>query len=160
MADDELIASVYHKIEREKALIAAAMNLRQSTDNQTVQRQADGQIRDGRRNIAYLEEKLRELQYRKDGAATSGAPQLPPLGAGGEQRRNGGGYDAPAPPPKDPRPGYPGDTGDYGDPGPGGYSQGGTGMMPSRAPFSDPRPDAAIPKGRPNYSKLGMRFGI
>ncbi|KUL91181.1 hypothetical protein ZTR_00876 [Talaromyces verruculosus] len=156
MADDELIASVYHKIEREKALIAAATNLRQSTDNPSVQRQADGQMREGRRNIAYLEEKLRELQYRKDGAATSGAPQLPPLpGAAGEQRRNGG-YDAPAPPPKDPRTGYPGDTGDYGDPGPGGYSQGGTGMMPSRAPFADPRPDAAIPKARPNYSKLDL----
>jgi hypothetical protein len=51
---------------------------------------------------------------------------------------------------------YGGDTGDYGDPGPGGYSQGGTGIMPSRAPFADPRPDAAIPKARPNFSKLGM----
>lgn len=157
MDDDELIASVYRKIEREKALIAAATNMRQSTDNHSVQQRVDSQIRDGRKNIAYLEEKLRELQYRRDGGATSGAPQLQQLGPTGEQRQSGGGYDAPMPPPKDSRSGYTGDTGDYGDPGPGGYSQGGTGTMPSRAPFADPRPFAAIPKARPNYSKLGMK---
>ncbi|EED23256.1 protein kinase c [Talaromyces stipitatus ATCC 10500] len=155
MADD-VIASVYHKIEREKALIAAATNMRQSTDNPSVQQRVDGQIRDGRRNIAYLEEKLRELQFRKDSGAASGPPQLPPLGAAGEQHRNGGGYDAPTPPPKDARSGYIGDTGEYGDAGSGGYSQGGPGLMPSRAPFADPRPDPTIPKARPNYSKLDL----
>lgn len=153
MAGDEIIASVYHKIEREKALIAAATNMRQSTDNKSTQQRIDGEIREGRRNIAYLESKLRELQSRKDGDALSGPPQLPPLGAADEQR---GGLDAPTPPPKDSRSGYMGDTGDYGDPGPGGYSQGGTGLMPSRAPFADPQPNPAIPKARPNYGKLGM----
>lgn len=155
MDDDELIASVYHKIQREKALITAATNMRQSTDNIMVQQRVDASIRDGQRNIAYLEGKIKELQIRKDGRASSGPPQLPPLGDSGDQRRAGGGYDAPAPPPKGLGQG---DTGDYGDPGPGGYSQGGTGNMPSRAPFADPRPSAAIPKARPNYTKLGMQL--
>ncbi|KAH8705098.1 protein kinase c [Talaromyces proteolyticus] len=148
---DELIASVHRKIDREKALIAAATNMRQSTDNPMVQQGVDANIRDGRKNIAYLEEKMRELQIRKSGGASSGPPQLPPLGGNGEQFGFGGSPDAPAPPPKDF-----GDTGEYGDVGPGGYSQGGTGTMPSHAPFADPRPYGAIPKARPNYSKLDL----
>ncbi|QKX58539.1 uncharacterized protein TRUGW13939_05664 [Talaromyces rugulosus] len=149
MDDDELIASVHRKIEREKALIAAATNMRQSTDNPLVQQRVDANIRDGRKNITYLEEKMRELQVRKSGSA-SGPPQLPPLG-GGSGDDFGFGDGAPAPPPKDN-----GDSGEYGDAGPGGYSQGGTGTMPSRAPFADPRPFSSVPKARPNYSKLDL----
>jgi hypothetical protein len=151
MDDDELIASVHRKIEREKALIAAATNMRQSTDNPLVQQRVDANIRDGRKNITYLEEKMRELQVRKSGSA-SGPPQLPPLG-GGSGDDFGFKDGAPAPPPKDS-----GDTGEYGDAGPGGYSQGGTGTMPSRAPFADPRPFSSVPKARPNYSKLGTSY--
>ncbi|CAG8902193.1 unnamed protein product [Penicillium nalgiovense] len=65
MDGDELIASVFRKIEREKALITAASNMRQSTDNPLVQQRVDANIRDGRKNIAYLEEKMRELQIRQ-----------------------------------------------------------------------------------------------
>jgi len=57
-------------------------------------------------------------------------------------------------PPKDSY-GHPvgrGGNGGYGDAGPGDYS--GTGQMPPRAPYNDPRPYA--PKARPNFSKLGM----
>lgn len=158
MDGDELIASVYRKIERERALIAAATNMKQSTSNPMVKRSVDSNIRESQKNIVYLEEKLRELEIRmqsQDGGVGSLPPQLPPLGDG-DQRRSGGGYDAaPAPPPKDPSRGYLGQS-DYGDPGPGGYSQGGTGQMPSRAPYSDPRPFAPVPKARPNYSKLGI----
>ncbi|EGE05620.1 AGC/PKC protein kinase [Trichophyton equinum CBS 127.97] len=143
--DDELIATVYRKIDREKALIAAATNMRQSTDNPLVQQRVDANIRDGRKNIAYLEEKMQELQLRKMGrgntspTATRGPGDGPPL------------------PPKDVGSSYRGsDQGGYGDVGPGGYSQGGTGMMPPRAPFHDPRPDAAMPKARPNFSKLDL----
>lgn len=154
---DELIASVYRKIEREKALIAAATNMRQSTDNPLVQQRVDANIRDGRKNIAYLEEKMRELQLRKRGQE-SGPPQLPPLplGSSSEQRRSGGYDSAPTPPPKDTPPGgyFSGDNPDYGDAGR--YGQGGTGSMPSHAPYTDPRPFAPVPKARPNYSKLGM----
>jgi classical protein kinase C/novel protein kinase C epsilon type len=138
MDGDELIASVAHKIEREKALITAASNMRQSTDNPLVQQRVDANIRDGRKNIAYLEEKMRELQIRhmqQDGGSPS-------------QRHPHGG---PAPPPKD-YPGYSGE-GDYGDGR--NYPQGGSGSMPSGAPFPDPRPFAPIPKARPNYTKLG-----
>lgn len=147
MDNDELLASVYRKIEREKALIAAATNMRQSTDNPLVQQRVDANIRDGRKNIAYLEEKIRELQLRKSNAG--GASQQP-----GDAERQPEDGEAPPPPPKD---GY-GQSGDYGDVGPGGYSQGGTGAMPSRAPYADPRPGAPVPKARPNYSKLGTRW--
>lgn len=32
---------------------------------------------------------------------------------------------------------------------------GGNGMMPPRAPFGPPGPGSAMPKTRPNYTKLG-----
>jgi hypothetical protein len=156
MEDDDLIAQVYKKIEREKALISAANTMRQSTDNPHVQQRVDSSIRDGRKNIAYLEEKMRELQMRKMGS--SGPP--PPAHGTPSPRsqqmdygRYGGG---PTPPPKERY----GNNGDYGDPGPGGYSQGGNGMMPPRAPYGPPGPMSTMPKARPNYSKLGERVLI
>lgn len=141
MDGDELIASVYRKIEREKALIAAASNMRLSTDNPLVQQRVDANIRDGRKNIAYLEEKMQELQIRRMGQEGGGSPQ---------DRRAQGQGPGPTPPPKD----YPGYFGDQGE-GDSGYPQGGAGSMPSGAPFPDPRPYAPIPKPRPNYTKLG-----
>lgn len=135
MDGDELIASVYRKIEREKALIVAASNMRQSTNNVLVQQRVDANIRDGRKNIAYLEEKMRELQLRQMEREGGGSPQ-------DSRRQQAGG---PPLPPKD----YPGYEGDAHHP------QGGSGSMPSGAPFSDPRPYAPIPKARPNYTKLG-----
>ena len=154
MADsDQAIAEVYRKIEREKALINAASQMRVSTNNPSVQARVDSNIRDARKNIVYLEEKLQDLQIRKiehDGGAA------PPGAASFQGRMRPG--DGPTPPPKDGRAyfGGPGDRGDYGDVGPGGYSQGGTGIMPPRAPYGDPRPqNTPIPKARPNFSKLG-----
>lgn len=154
MDGDEVIASVYRKIEREKALITAASNMRQSTDNPLVQQRVDSNIREGRKNIAYLEEKMRELQIRRlehEGGPDSPTEKRLPPGPGGHQA--GG----PPPPPKDYRSGYTGnETGDYGDDG---YAHGGAGSMPAGAPFADPRPYAPVPKARPNYSKLGMVIG-
>lgn len=143
MDGDELIASVYRKIEREKALIAAASNMRQSTDNPLVQQRVDSNIRDGRKNIAYLEEKIRELQIRQVEQQGGGSPR---------DQRHAPGTGGPMPPPKDPR-GYFG--GDRADGNAQGFPQGGSGSMPSGAPFPDPRPYAPIPKARPNYTKLG-----
>ncbi|KAJ5107031.1 hypothetical protein N7456_003706 [Penicillium angulare] len=137
MDGDELIASVYRKIEREKALIAAATNMRQSTDNHLVQQRVDANIRDGRKNIAYLEEKMQELQVR----------QMEQQGGGSPGQRQGPG---PTPPPKDSS-GYFGGEGDDRN-----YPQSGAGSMPSGAPFPDPRPYAPIPKARPNYTKLDL----
>ncbi|KAJ5246218.1 C2 calcium/lipid-binding domain CaLB [Penicillium chermesinum] len=74
MDGDEVIASVYRKIERERALIQAATNLRQSTDNPLVQQRADSNIRESRKNIAYLEEKMRELQVRRLEQEGGGSP--------------------------------------------------------------------------------------
>ncbi|KAJ5656367.1 AGC-kinase C-terminal [Penicillium longicatenatum] len=138
MDGDELIASVYRKIEREKALIAAASNMRQSTDNPLVQQRVDSNIRDGRKNIAYLEEKMRELQIRQLEQQGGGSP--------GDQRQGSG----PAPPPKD-FSGYFAGEGDGH-----GYPQSGAGTMPTGAPFADPRPYAQVPKARPNYTKLDL----
>ncbi|EXJ84852.1 AGC/PKC protein kinase [Capronia epimyces CBS 606.96] len=165
MADtDQAIAEVHRKIEREKALINAATHMRQSTSNATVQARVDSNIRDGRRNISYLEDKLQELQLRKRGGPTEdGAPAPPAHGGPGYQTSDGRGHrpypagGGPTPPPKDQRGYFTGERADYGDPGPGGYSQGGTGMMPPRAPYGDPRPyDTPIPKPRPNFSKLDL----
>lgn len=163
--DEELIATVYRKIEREKALIHAASNLKQSTGNTLVQQRAESNIRDGRKNIAYLEEKMRELQIRRagrDGDDGSG-PSSPNAARNSAQQQrmmnSPPGSGAPTPPPKDAAGNYFGqgsDRGDYGNPGPGGYSGGGgRGMMPPRAPYGDPRPYAGVGKTRPNYSKLG-----
>lgn len=153
---DAAIAEVQRRIEREKALINGSTHLRQSTNNLGVQARADSQIKDGRRNIAYLEEQLKKLQLKK---VQEGAPPPPVHGYGppGASRKplptqDGG----PIPPPKDPR-GYFQEEGGYGDVGPSGYSQGRTGMMPPRAPYGDPRPQGGpMPKSRPNFSKLDL----
>ncbi|KAH8425348.1 Serine/threonine kinase [Aspergillus melleus] len=141
MDGDDLIASVYRKIEREKALITAASNMRQSTDNPLVQQRVDANIRDGRKNIAYLEEKMRELQIRRienDGGSPT-EKRLPP-----------GPDSGPAPPPKD----YD-EQDEYGESS-AAYPHGGAGSMPAGAPFKDPRPFAPVPKARPNYTKLDL----
>ncbi|KPI38607.1 Protein kinase C-like protein [Cyphellophora attinorum] len=158
---DRAIDEVYRKIEREKALINAASHMRTSTNNATVQARVDSNIRDSRRNIGYLEEKLQELQLRKIGRSDDGGPPPPAHGGPGYGAQGGrggpqSGMYGPTPPPKDGQR-YGNDRGDYGDPGPGGYSQGGTGMMPPRAPYGDPRQyNTPIPKARPNFSKLDL----
>ena len=156
--DEDVVASVAKKIERERALINAANSMRQSTNNANVQSRLDAQIRDGRRNIEYLEGRIKELQMRRMGTdmdnltlgsgGNDGPP--PPVHGGampGTQQRVSGA--------RDPRFGT--DQGDYGDPANGGYSQlnAGHGLMPPRAPYAPPGPAAGTPKARPNYSRLG-----
>ena len=164
MNDDDLIGQVYHKIEREKALINAANAMRQSSNPQ-VQQSLDAQIREGRKNIGYLEERMRELQMRRIGQGVEGMSMgpsnngkpLPPV------------HGNPALQNQDPRSnlalaqnkgrgGYVQDQGGYGDPGQGGYMDqlgAGQGVMPPRPPFGPSAPDSTMPKARPNYSKLG-----
>lgn len=165
MNDDDLINQVYRKIEREKVLINAAINMRQSSNPQ-VQQSLDSQIRESRKGIDYLEERMRELQMRRMEAmgggpsASNGGPQPPAHGGISPQQRNvrgAGRPGVPTPPPKDGG-GYGGEGGDYGDPGNGGYMNdmsGGHGMMPPRAPFGPPGPGERVSKPRPNYTKLG-----
>ncbi|KAK4693226.1 hypothetical protein P7C71_g4134, partial [Lecanoromycetidae sp. Uapishka_2] len=167
MNDDDLINQVYRKIEREKVLINAANNMRQSSNPQ-VQQSLDSQIRESRKGIDYLEERMRELQMRRmeamggGSSGSNGGPQPPVHGGMSPQQqrnvRSGGRPGGPTPPPKDGSQGYQ-EGGDYGDPGNGGYMNdmsGGHGMMPPRAPFGPPGPGERMPKSRPNYTKLDL----
>lgn len=165
MNDDELINQVYRKIEREKVIINAANAMRQSSNPQ-VQQSLDSQVREARKGIGYLEERMRELQMRRMGQGAEvpgqGRPQPPMHGGSSSQQRglqNAQREGPPIPPPKHENAGYGTDAGDYGDPGPGGYSgnmTGGHGMMPPRAPFGPPGPGSTTTKPRANYSKLGQ----
>lgn len=165
-SDDALIEQVYRKIEREKVIINAANAMRQSSNPQ-VQQSLDSQVREARKGIEYLEERMRELQMRKAGQSTDaqtsrsgqGGPLPPGHGGMSSQRHLQQRIDPPTPPPKDGGSGYIADSGEYGNPGSGGYMNdmsGGHGMMPPRAPFGPPAPGSAMPKSRPNYTKLGQ----
>lgn len=164
MNDGDLIGQVYHKIEREKALINAANAMRQSSNPQ-VQHSLDAQIREGRKNIGYLEERMRELQMRRMGqgmenmtvgSSGNGSPMPLAHGSQGAPPQNPRSHIASSQ--QQARGGYMQDQGGYGDPGSGGYRDqmgSDTGIMPPRPPFSPSAPGSAMPKARPNYSKLG-----
>ncbi|KAF2723913.1 hypothetical protein K431DRAFT_344421 [Polychaeton citri CBS 116435] len=148
MNDDATIQDVLRKIEREKKLIQAANQMRQATNNPSVNSRVESQIRDSQRNIQYFEKTLQDIQTRKIGnlSISEGGPTPPPHGPGngqtGEGYNNQQGYNGPA---------------DYGSPGGGGYSTGGgQGLMPPRAPYAPPGPADRNPKARPNYSKLDL----
>lgn len=148
MNDEEAIQNIQKKIEREKALIQAATAMRGQTNNEAVRSRLDSQMRDGRRNLQFFEEKLRDIQLRR---VNSGMDSMS-LGGGspgpaGEGRDDGG---PPAPPPKD-------SSGDHGSYGSMQYSQIGQhgDLMPPRHPYAPPGPGQGIPKTRPNYTKLG-----
>lgn len=165
--DDDIINQIYRKIEREKVLINAANNMRQSSNPQ-VQQSLDAQIKEGRKNISYLEERLNALKLQRMGqgmesmsvgSGSNGGPPPPAHGGVSLQqlnpRNNSFGPNAPT---QGRGRGYPPDQGRYGAPPQGGYMDqmgAGTGMMPTRPPYGPTAPDPAIPKARPNYSKLG-----
>ncbi|KAK3390736.1 hypothetical protein B0H63DRAFT_122313 [Podospora didyma] len=157
--DDEKVQDISRKIEREKALINAANLMRQQTNNEHVRSKLDTQMREGRRNLEFFEGRLRELQMRRlghgvDSMSLGGST----LGSGSfrsaDQRNDADG--PPAPPPKDASGGY-GDHGGYhqqqqyaGQPGAPGD------LMPARGPFPGQPPNSAIPKARPNFTKLDL----
>lgn len=154
--DDEALASAYKKIEREKALLNAANAMRQQTNNESVKSRLDTQMREGRRNIQYFEDKLRELQMRKMGQGVDNM-NLGPGSSGSQGPMNDRAGGPPMPPPKDSR-GYTEAGSDQGGYGTQQYSQiGGHGdMMPPRHPYAPPGPgQTGVPKTRPHYSKLG-----
>jgi hypothetical protein len=154
--DDDAINSVYKKIERERALLNAASQMRQQTQNEAVRSRIDTQMREGRRNIQYLEERMQELQMRRMGQGVDnmnlGSGNISAPGAGD---RNG----PPPPPPKDSRGGY-GDAGTGGGYGTLEYSNigGHSDIMPPRHPYAPPGPNSGMPKSRPNYTKLGEQM--
>ena len=166
--DDDLINQVYRKIEREKVLINAANAMRQSSNPQ-VQQSLDAQIKEGRKNIGYLEERLKELKMRRMGqsmegmsigSSSNGGPPPPLHGQLSPQQQNlrNNSFGPPNPMQNLGQGGYMADQGGYGNPGPGGYQEqmgAGTGIMPPRAPYGASVPGGVMPKARPNYSKLG-----
>jgi len=155
--DDDALTSVYKKIEREKALIQAANQMRQQTQNEQVRSRLDTQMREGRRNIQYLEERMQELQMRRMGQGMD-TMNLGPSSAGpGRPQSSGFRNDRdgpPTPPPKDSRGGYTDVGSERGDYGTQDYSQ--TGMMPPRHPYAPLAPGQGMPKSRPNFTKLDL----
>ncbi|EMT60504.1 Protein kinase C-like protein [Fusarium odoratissimum] len=144
MNDDDAIHSIHKKIEREKALINAANSMRAQTNNEAVRSRLDSQMRDGRRNLQFFEEKLRDIQMRRVNAGVGD------MSLGGPSDDAGG---PPAPPPKDSRE----DRGSYGS-GSGQYAQSGAGsdLMPPRHPYAPGPGGSGIPKPRPNFTKLDL----
>ena len=154
MNEDEKINNIYQKIQREKALLNAANAMRSQTNNEAVRSRLDSQMRDGRRNLQFFEEKLQELQMKKmnqglDAVSISSGSR--PKSA--DPRESDG---APAPPPKDASSW--GDRGSYGSQQ---YSQIGAhgDLMPPRHPYPPPGPLSAMPKARPHFTKLGIGTG-
>lgn len=149
MSEEDKMMDIYKKIEREKALIQAANLMRQQTNNDQVRSKLDNQMREGKRNLEFFEEKLKELQLRRGmgdmnlGGSSSSAASAPrPRGL----RNDSDG--PPTPPPKDAS-GLATSGGEIQ------YSQiGGSDLMPPRGPFAAPGP-GSTPKPRPNFTKLG-----
>jgi hypothetical protein len=146
--DEAAVQELIRKIDRENAIINAARQMSQATNNPAVSSRVDSQIREATRNINYFEQTLRDIQTRQKGNLSVGGgpapPQhgMPPNGQSGRGSNNQSGYDT--------------QQADYGAPGPGGYSAGAGGMMPPRAPYAPPGPEERSSRQRPNYSKLGM----
>ncbi|GAB7362758.1 hypothetical protein MBLNU230_g3063t1, partial [Neophaeotheca triangularis] len=153
--DDAAMQDVYRKIDREKAIIKAANQMRQASNNASVNSRAETNIREARRNIAYFEQSLNDLQTRRlgDGMGNmslqgNGGPPPPP--------QHGGSGAAQPPRGMNNQLGYDSAQADYGAPGPGGYSMGGGhGMMPPRAPYV-PSPEDRASKPKNQYSKLDL----
>lgn len=148
--------NIYKKIEREKALINAASAMRQQTNNEDVRSRLDSQMREGRRNLQFFEEKLKDLQMKRlgqgvDNMSMSSGSTLRPKSAD----LRGDAEGPPTPPPKDAGSRSATDQSSYG---PSGYSQIGglTNMMPPRHPYAPPGPSSSMPKPRPNFTKLDL----
>jgi hypothetical protein len=62
---DPVLQDIARKIDREKVLIQGAIALRNSTENFVVQQKCDTNIRESKKNIEYLEDRMRQLQVRK-----------------------------------------------------------------------------------------------
>ena len=152
---DDVIQDVQNKIEREKTLINGFNQMRNSTNNPAVQSQAENRIRQAQRNITYLQQTMQELQSRRLGQDMNNMSMNDQRNGGSRQSGYGGqsqgGYSGSPYGPQDV-----GTTGraDYGD---GNYSDpNNPATGPNRGPFAPGGPGGAgVPKGRPNYSRLG-----
>ena len=141
MADHDPIRDINFKMDREKALINGAVTMLRQSENPVVKSSLETQIKEARKNMAYLQQKRDELLQRAN------EQNMGNMNLGVDSRQGGRSpYGAPSP------------SADYGaPPGGEGYSDqlnAGSGTMPSRPPF-DTGPGSTMPRARPNYSKLG-----
>ena len=118
MNDDAAVQDICRKIDREKVIINAANQMRQATNNASVNSRVDSQIRNAQRNIQYYEQTLKDLQARKLGedmgnmsVSDNGGPPPPQHGVPGGGRSGGGSNN---------QQGYGGGDADYGVPATGG----------------------------------------
>jgi classical protein kinase C len=158
MNDEEKVLDIHKKIEREKALINAANLMRQQTNNEAVRSKLDTQMREGRRNIEFFEEKLNELQMRRMGQGMDNMSLGPNSGPPGRPKSSGMWNEAgppPTPPPKDGGSSYADGSSTYS--GSTMYSSmAGQGeLMPTHGPFTGGPPGSSMAKPRPNFTKLG-----
>ncbi|GJN69783.1 serine/threonine kinase [Purpureocillium lilacinum] len=144
MNDDEAIRSIQAKIDREEALMTAAISMRNLPINESHRSRIDSELRDNERNIKFFKERLEAIKQRK---VQQGMGSMSLADDGGPP---------PAPPPKDPNAAW-GDQGSYGA-GSTQYSQIGQhgDLMPPRHPYAPPGPGSGMPKARPNYTKLDL----
>ncbi|OAA66575.1 protein kinase c [Niveomyces insectorum RCEF 264] len=166
MNEDDRIIDICKKIEREKALIQAASMMRLQTNNDAVRSKLDSQMREGRRNLEFFEEKLREFQMRRLGQGVESMT----IGSGGSSVSTAGPTAAtpgsmrprstdlraeqdgpPPPPPKD-------STSSWGDNSTlNSFSQSGRlGDMQSPSSYSVSPANAPLVKVRPNFTKLDL----
>ncbi|EGO58887.1 hypothetical protein NEUTE1DRAFT_19420, partial [Neurospora tetrasperma FGSC 2508] len=147
MNDEDKVHDISKKIEREKALINAAQAMRQQTNNEQVRSKLDTQMREGRRNLEFFEEKLRELQMRRlgHGVDNMSLGASPMSGSHRQSVDDFEGYGAPSPPPKEDVRGHSSHQ-----------SQGSGPLMPTSAPYPGGPPDSTVPRARPNYTRLDL----
>ncbi|KYK59131.1 hypothetical protein DCS_00261 [Drechmeria coniospora] len=138
MNDDEAIRSIKAKIEREEALMNAAISMRNLPINEGHRSRIDSELRDNERNIKFFKERLDAIQQRQ-------AQQSMDRMSLGED-----GASAPHPPPKDSNANW--QEGSYG---PGGGQYGGD-LAPPRHPYASPDAGSGMPKARPNFTKLDL----
>ncbi|KAG5924880.1 Serine/threonine kinase [Claviceps capensis] len=146
--DEKKMQDILRKIEREKNIINAAQAMRSQTTNEDHRSRIDTQLRDGRRNLQFFEEKLQDMRLRQTGQGVEGM-SLGGTSTGADDKRP-----ASLPPPGESA-SWAGDQGGYGT---APYSQIGQhgDLMPPRHPYAPQEPGAGVPKARPNFTKLDL----
>ncbi|KAK9370181.1 hypothetical protein V1509DRAFT_616964 [Lipomyces kononenkoae] len=72
-ASDKVISDIYRKIERERSLIQGAKAMSLNTNNQDVKTRCESNITESKKNIAYLEKTLQNLQLKRRSIISSHA---------------------------------------------------------------------------------------
>ncbi|KAI1334040.1 hypothetical protein F5Y15DRAFT_421297 [Xylariaceae sp. FL0016] len=157
--NDKTVIDIFQKVRRQFKFVEGFEKFErayQVSGSEKDKNRANDGLMDARRTINYYEETLSKLGYNVDVLHAHGydEDQLRKHGYDWDGTPLSDAYNAPPPPPKDSAGGA-GDQGSYGSlP----YSQiGGHGdMMPPRHPYAPQGPGSAVPKPRPNFTKLDL----